>query len=508
MTTAPGRVGLDEGGRPSGRPVEGRRAFGDELAGDQLADQRPDRAAGETRARDQVGAGQRSTTMELPDDRPQVRATDGLAPMTQLVSTDHHRVCVPLYQMSVRDWNNGPAVSSRVRAGPPAAQGARKVAVPERGACTLARIEGCPSERERSTGVAEIDGVKAMTTASTRSARLADVPLPDFGRATVTPEIPAALYADRLERLRERIDRRGYDVLVVWADREHSANLSFLTGFDPRFEEAILIVGRRGNEPAILVGNECWGTAGAAPLPMRRHLFQDLSLPSQPRDRSAPLDEVLRGEGIEPGSRVGVVGWKTYADRATMEAPAFLVDALRAIVGRRGRRGERDGPPDRPGGRTAGHQRGRAARRDGGGGLHDLEWRPRAPGRPPTRASRARCRGAARLGRLAALVPPDADRRRAGPVRAPQPERPGDRARRPVHGRLRDLGRPQLPGGLRGRGGRRAARRRSRITSSGSSARISRPSPSGTARCGSARPAARCTRSSSAGWVTRSSASS
>ena len=172
-----------------------------------------------------------------------------------------------------------------------------------------------------------------MTTRDTRSARLADVPLPDFGRATVTPEIPAALYADRLERLRERIDRRGYDVLIVWADREHSANLSFLTGFDPRFEEAILIVGRRGNEPAILVGNECWGTAGAAPLPMRRHLFQDLSLPSQPRDRSAPLDEILRGEGVESGSRVGVVGWKTYADRATMEAPAFLVDALRAIVG-------------------------------------------------------------------------------------------------------------------------------------------------------------------------------
>ena len=65
-------------------------------------------------------------------------------------------------------------------------------------------------------------------------------------------------------RLRERMDAERYTHLVVWADREHSANLSYLTGFDPRFEEAILIVGRDG-EPAILVGNECWGMAGAAP---------------------------------------------------------------------------------------------------------------------------------------------------------------------------------------------------------------------------------------------------
>ena len=78
--------------------------------------------------------------------------------------------------------------------------------------------------------------------------------------------------------------QRGYDRIVVYADREHSANLAYLTGFDPRFEEAILVVGEAA-EPAILVGNECFGMAGAAPLPMRRGLFQDLSLPGQPRDR-------------------------------------------------------------------------------------------------------------------------------------------------------------------------------------------------------------------------------
>ena len=163
--------------------------------------------------------------------------------------------------------------------------------------------------------------------------RLAEIPLPDFGQPEVErPEIPVATYGRRLDAVRERADVAGYDRLVVYADREHSANLSFLTGFDPQFEEAILVVAPTG-QPAILVGNECYGMAGAAPLAMRRHLFQDLSLPSQPRDRSQPLGELLASEGVGPGSRVGVLGWKSFADPARMEVPSFIVDELRRLTG-------------------------------------------------------------------------------------------------------------------------------------------------------------------------------
>jgi hypothetical protein len=131
------------------------------------------------------------------------------------------------------------------------------------------------------------------------------------------------------------MDQRRYDTVVLWADREHSANLAYLTGFDPRFEEAVLLVGPSG-DPALLVGNECYGVAEAAPLPVRPVRFQDLSLPSQPRDASTPLPDILRAEGLAAGSRVGVVGWKTYASPRTMEAPAFLVDELRAVTGSTG----------------------------------------------------------------------------------------------------------------------------------------------------------------------------
>ncbi|MCU0504510.1 MAG: aminopeptidase P family N-terminal domain-containing protein [Chloroflexi bacterium] len=163
-------------------------------------------------------------------------------------------------------------------------------------------------------------------------ARLARIDLPDFGMPEAEPTIPPSLYAARLARVRERADARGYDRVVVYADREHSANLAWLTGFDPRFEEALLVVGS-DDPPAILAGNECLGMAAAAPLPMRAILFQDFSLPGQPRDRSSPLPAILRDEGVRAGSRVGVVGWKTFADRSTLEVPAYIADELRRLTG-------------------------------------------------------------------------------------------------------------------------------------------------------------------------------
>src|SRR5450432_4025540 len=136
------------------------------------------------------------------------------------------------------------------------------------------------------------------------NARLASIVLPDFGPPGPRPELPAGLYPTRVECLRERAAERGYDHLLVYADREHSAGISYLTGFDPRFEEAILVLGQSG-DPLVLTGNECFGMAGAAPLRMRRELFQDLSLPSQPRNRSRLLGQILGDEGLGAGSRIG-----------------------------------------------------------------------------------------------------------------------------------------------------------------------------------------------------------
>lgn len=42
---------------------------------------------------------------------------------------------------------------------------------------------------------------------------------------------------------------------VVNGDREHNANLLFLSGFDPRFEEALLLL-EPGDQRVLVVGNE------------------------------------------------------------------------------------------------------------------------------------------------------------------------------------------------------------------------------------------------------------
>ncbi|MBI2775706.1 MAG: aminopeptidase P family N-terminal domain-containing protein [Chloroflexi bacterium] len=166
-------------------------------------------------------------------------------------------------------------------------------------------------------------------------ARLTTIDLPTFPRSEVAPELPASIYPPRVERLRQRAADRGIEWVAVYADREHSANLSYLTGFDPRFEEAILLLGAIGR-PLLLAGNECIGLARVAPLPVEAVLFQELSLPGQPRDRSKSLSEILADAGVRRGSRIGMVGWKAGPDRSWINAPAYLVDTLRAAVGEAG----------------------------------------------------------------------------------------------------------------------------------------------------------------------------
>src|SRR6185437_6084337 len=66
------------------------------------------------------------------------------------------------------------------------------------------------------------------------------VSLPDFGTSPEQPQIPAATYEARVAAA---YDRAACDWLAVYADREHFGNMAFLTGFEPRFEEAFLLLG-------------------------------------------------------------------------------------------------------------------------------------------------------------------------------------------------------------------------------------------------------------------------
>jgi len=179
----------------------------------------------------------------------------------------------------------------------------------------------------------------------TRRAVLSDLDLPDFGLPSHEPVIPAGVYLERLGRLRERAAGEGFDFFVVYGDREHFANIAYLTGYDPRFEEALMILDVGGDRaPAVLVGNEGVGYIETSPIrgELRPVLYQSFSLMGQDRSVSPPLGDILEEEGIGKGSRVGVAGWKYFgpgeasAPETWLEVPSYIVDVLRSLCGRGG----------------------------------------------------------------------------------------------------------------------------------------------------------------------------
>lgn len=177
--------------------------------------------------------------------------------------------------------------------------------------------------------------------------RESPLPRPDLP-ATPPPALPARVYEGRHRALRKLAGDRDIDLLLVWGDREHAANVSYLTGCDPRFEETLLIMSVSGKRPPrLLVGNECWGYATDPGIGLEIELWQDFSLLGQPRDKSRSLLDILTEEGLQPGVRVGCIGMKTYspglisskeAPQAAdlVDLPAFLVDLLRKAVGEQG----------------------------------------------------------------------------------------------------------------------------------------------------------------------------
>jgi Xaa-Pro aminopeptidase len=171
----------------------------------------------------------------------------------------------------------------------------------------------------------------------TPGVELGEVELPAYELPTEPPVIPAATYEARMAAALAAAIAAGLDALLVYADREHFANLSYLTGYDPRFEESLLIL-TPGGPPVLLVGNEGQSYAKVVPGTVHVVLYQTFSLVNQDRSASPRLSAVLREAGIgESTRRVGVAGWKYFGPAETdepeawIEAPAFVVDELRSL---------------------------------------------------------------------------------------------------------------------------------------------------------------------------------
>lgn len=157
------------------------------------------------------------------------------------------------------------------------------------------------------------------------------LPLP-----TEEPVVPDAVYGRRKENVLALMREHGFDYVVFYADREHYSNFDYMVGFDPRFEEALLVLNSQGRA-WLLLGNECYGMYHNSRIPAEGVLCQALSLPNQPRDQFVSMEESFRSVGIGKHHKIGVVGWKliypVYGTAYHFDAPAFIVDALRGITG-------------------------------------------------------------------------------------------------------------------------------------------------------------------------------
>jgi Metallopeptidase family M24 len=148
------------------------------------------------------------------------------------------------------------------------------------------------------------------------------------------PVLPAAEYERRLAALRERVEA---EAVIVYADREHFANLSFFCGFDPRFEEALLVVGE--GRPSLIVANEGLSLTSLVPIDVDVLHCPSLGLMGQDRSHGLSLAGALREAGIRAGTRAAAVGWKYFEPdelsswTTPVAAPAFVVDSIRELVG-------------------------------------------------------------------------------------------------------------------------------------------------------------------------------
>ena len=160
---------------------------------------------------------------------------------------------------------------------------------------------------------------------------------PDFGAPALPPALQLVEMQGRLAAIRDAMAARGQSRLVIYADREHFANMLWATGFDPRFEEAVLIVSP--DSAVLAAGNECLSYTAISPLvqsgAITPVLCSSLSLLSQPRSGGLRLSDLI-DHHIRPSDTVGTAGWKYYGteevdhpDQA-VELPSVITDLLRA----------------------------------------------------------------------------------------------------------------------------------------------------------------------------------
>lgn len=158
-------------------------------------------------------------------------------------------------------------------------------------------------------------------------------------------QIPVNLTKETMEEHRQKVlqamEQHQVDAVLVYGDREHGTNFSYLTGFEPRFEEAAVVLYRDGT-CVLLLGNEMLGMNQHCRILSRAVHVPYFSLPNQPMVHEKTMKGLLEEAGIKKGMRIGAVGWKMFTSRLDQneqlfDIPHFIIKALQQAVGENGK---------------------------------------------------------------------------------------------------------------------------------------------------------------------------
>lgn len=142
--------------------------------------------------------------------------------------------------------------------------------------------------------------------------------------------------AERKEKVLQLMKENNFSSLVIYADKEHGGNFEYLTGFIPRFEEALQILNVDGTSTLIL-GNENYNKTKFSLVDSQGILCPLFSLPNQPMGGFRPVEFYLKQAEMDTSQKIGLVDWKLLSNdfddfHSRSAMPAFIVEGLKAVV--------------------------------------------------------------------------------------------------------------------------------------------------------------------------------
>lgn len=165
--------------------------------------------------------------------------------------------------------------------------------------------------------------------------KLKEVEAPTLEEGLIPVMLSDETMQNRKARLLEKMQRDGFDAVVVYADLEHGSNFEYLCGFLPRFEEALLVLHADG-KACMVLGNENLNKAEKARIEAVPIHMPHFSLPNQPMQTEKSVAQILASCELEKAEKIGLIGWKNFTSQVEdnhllFDLPYFLVEALKTV---------------------------------------------------------------------------------------------------------------------------------------------------------------------------------